>query len=612
MSRTRDIASILGLTEANNESNIRLLKVGDAVQSDGDAVVDINIDGGGNVDKTLAGRVNIGDPVILRSDGLIEKVGQPYTPHQNTWFGIISDSDGSGNTTSPDYGANGWEPQIIYMGHGKFVWVGVTGTTGSGTIYAKMFRLNSDGTAVAEVGPTLTIQSSYYNSGTSYGGVVSNSWTACLGENDRVHIIGTYSYYSSYLRYGLYAWTFYPEDLEDPSNMTLVKGSTLSNIVSATSSTNNDVSSRVMAAYTKQADAEKWRGSGSTLYGGIGINFNFDGGSTYQYFSFRTTGNTVQIVTPVNNTGAFVDSFNYGSRPWLVHYPNGVKHVNIGAHGDNGSYELYVHEYYSSTNGTAGINLEAGVIDNTGTSTNGNFGGCFDSGARHSIIAYADGNNVGQLRTVSHNQSNPIVRSGTTEFAGYINERPRLIHDKGQGKNLILWEEDQETPKKMKMRWFTCDNLGEITLEDSTHIWNGDSGYYSSYAPQFTKFDDYDTAIIGEFRNWSADRYPGNWPNAYENGIWVFKPEKRQQTNLSSTGANYLGIAQDSGDSGDTINIKIHGAIDTNQFGLIPNTTYYLNEINGDLEDNTDNGSIRAGYAVNASSLKILTIDSST
>lgn len=73
-----------------------------------------------------------------------------------------------------------------------------------------------------------------------------------------------------------------------------------------------------------------------------------------------------------------------------------------------------------------------------------------------------------------------------------------------------------------------------------------------------------------------------------------------------------MGIAQDSGDSGDTINVKIHGAIDTNQFGLIPNTTYYLNEINGDLEDNTNNGNIRAGYAVNASSLKILTIDSST
>ena len=64
-SRTRDIASILGKTEANNSSNIRLLKVGDAVASDEETLADITVDGGGNVDRVLGGSVTVGDAVIL-------------------------------------------------------------------------------------------------------------------------------------------------------------------------------------------------------------------------------------------------------------------------------------------------------------------------------------------------------------------------------------------------------------------------------------------------------------------------------------------------------------------------------------------------------------------
>ena len=50
-------------------------------------------------------------------------------------------------------------------------------------------------------------------------------------------------------------------------------------------------------------------------------------------------------------------------------------------------------------------------------------------------------------------------------------------------------------------------------------------------------------------------------------------------------------------DSGQSVEVKVNGSIDTNQTGLSPGFTYYINEINGDLENNTNNGSVQAGIA---------------
>lgn len=617
MSRVRDIAAILGRSEASNPTNLKLLKPGDAANASGQAIVDITVDGGGNVNRELRGHVEPGQPVILRGDTTVEKVGQPYSPHQNTHLRIISDSDGAGNNLEPAYGADSYHPQIFYIGNGKFIWVAVQGTTGTGDLYARCFRLNTDGTAIDEAGPMLTVQSSYYSSSTSYGGTRADKWMACKGENNRIHVLGTYRYYSSYIRSLPYVWTFYPEDVDDVNNLTLLPGTTKV-LNSSTSTSYYNLCDRPIVMYTTQAEAEKLYTVGTTRYGGHGLYV--DQNSTWRQFSFSTAGNTINVNagpdTLSSSTYGFND-YNYRSEPWLVRYPTGqgywwvnVNHTNKLGNG----LALFVNQMRPRINARGEVDVVSSQYQFT-TETEqfgfGHYDGCFDSGAEHSIIVYRDHNNVGQIKTISHNSGYPTIRSGTTQFAAYVDNRPSVIHDKSQNKNLVMWDDPIENPTKIKMRWFTCDSVGVITLEDSTHDWNADSSFYGSYPPMMYKFDDYDTSIISDFRTWGAEKYGPLRTTSPENGLWVFKPERRQQSNLSSTGVNYLGIAQDSGDSGDIINIKIHGAIDTNQFGLIPNNTYYINEINGNLETNTNNGSVRAGIAASASTLKIITIPDS-
>ena len=184
-SRTRDIASILGKTEANNSSNIRLLKVGDAVASDEETLADITVDGGGNVDRVLGGSVTVGDAVILTPGNLVKKVGQPFEPWEFTHH-YIMDSDGSGGNTDSyrPYGSSGYKPQMFYIGQSKVIWIGVHGTSGRGALFARMFRLDPTGHRVEKMGPICVLQSSYYNSSTSYGGVRANAYCSVQGENN--------------------------------------------------------------------------------------------------------------------------------------------------------------------------------------------------------------------------------------------------------------------------------------------------------------------------------------------------------------------------------------------------------------------------------------------
>lgn len=622
-SRTRDIASILGKTEANNSANIRLLKVGDAVASDEETLADINVDGGGNVDRVLGGSVTVGDAVILKPNNTVVKVGQPFEPWEFTHH-YLMDSDGNGSDTDAyrPYNYQGYESQMFYVGQSKVIWIGVHGTSGRGALFARMFRLDPTGHRVEKMGPLCIIQSSYYNSSTSYGGARANSYCSVLGENGRIHTCGEYEYYSSFNRSNAYIWTCYPSDVDDPDNLTVVSGGSVQ--VESTSTSYQDNCSRPFAYYVREDMVNEG------VDAGYHSHTNYHGGAFYYYrasygdyrlYLFRTSGNTQ---TQTNSSGTITlstnqifDYYNHAIRPWYDKRANKYMGIAATSSGSLSTYSLALHEfqiYPGNTNQYDNPNNE--IATSSAWYSSHYYNGCFDSSARASIVAYADQNLVGQLKVVKGNSSystDPTIGSAY-EFAPYLNSKPSLFHDNATGKTAVLWNQSQGGQRGL-VRWFTADSDGTISLEDSTHPLFPDSAFTNSigsYTQPIHKLEDFDTCLMSIFKNWSP-QFPGRtWNGAgggYQNSLSILHPERRQATNLTSQGANYLGIAQETGDSGDTINIKIHGAIDTNQVGLSPNTTYYLNEINGDLEPNTNNGSIRAGYAVAANQLKILTLN---
>ena len=618
-SRTRDIASILGKTEANNSSNIRLLKVGDAVASDEETLADISVDGGGNVDRVLGGSVAVGDAVILTPGNVVKKVGQPFERHeilQNFYL----DSDGNGGDTNSlrDYGYNGWHPQLFYVGQNKVIMIGCHGTTGRGTLYGRMFELDATGHRVHKMGPVKTIQSSYYNSSTSYGGAMPNSYCAVQGENNRIHIHFAYQYYSqSQQRSTSYIYTVYPDDVDTPGNVTLTSGGT--HTVESPNSSYPNRHSQSFGFYgtTAMRDAHQSKyGSNWSSYDGGHFYYYRPSYSNTGYIGFRTSGNTVSIEQSASTYSSSIefDDFGYTVRPW--YNPKAHKFIHLGINNNTtngtGNYDLFINEMqpYATSNH---MNYMIPFTSNGGISTSGGHGGCYDSSAGVSVVAYRDNTSVGRLRTVNSNSSyssDPTL--GTpVEFTGNMQGYAKVFHDKAVQKNCVIFTDYQANPDRAQLRWFTADSDGTISLEDSTHIMFADSAWTSSgnYVLETHKFDDFDTLAMIRFKEWGPDEPGRSWlGSTQQQSFTLFHPERRQATNLTSSGANYLGIAQQAGDSGDTINIKIHGAIDNNQSGLIPNTTYYLNEINGSIEPNTNNGSIRAGYAVAANQLKILTL----
>jgi len=193
----------------------------------------------------------------------------------------------------------------------------------------------------------------------------------------------------------------------------------------------------------------------------------------------------------------------------------------------------------------------------------------------------------------------PTVTS-SVEFAVDVNEIPLVAHIKGLNKNIVVYNQSTGTGRQYA-KFFTCDSNGGITLEDSDHSFPElPAMNYSS----LEYIEDYDILIRNQYYG-TGDRATYR-PNQQSNGavLILYDPERREVTNVTPN--NFLGIAQDSADSGDAIEVKVNGSIDTNQTGLSPGFTYYINEINGDLEPNTNNGSVRAGIATAVGNIKIL------
>lgn len=618
-SRTRDIASILGKSEAANPDNIKLLKVGDAAGSGGGG-------GGGGSDPALPGgsgtttgtaatRIDPGDVVILNSLNKLERAGHQFqNPHQ-----VLNDIgdhyiiDSSSSTAGPTSYGRG--PLILYLDNNKFVVITHSSSAqyneGYGSLYIRAGQLDTDGYHIKKWGPQKTILGYYYVSGTQYGGAGTNAFDAWVGTNNRVHIPVQRIQYSSYKRVRGYLYTYYINDIDDDDDLTMLTGNSRS-IQTSTTASNNRVFNKPMVF------ARPDRQAAGLLY------YKYHGsGNGWRRIGYVTNGNGVNVgsTTDATVSGSF-DAYNYYHRPTCI---------NPNASATQTNYFSVLHKYASQTNfagaavGETGsfnltIQLDAGFSASDGDIAYGTT--LYDSaasisGKRMGVIVYRDASSVLKVRSFQHQSygSDPTV-GASSEIGSRVQGWPTVGQDKRNGKMWCYWNDD--VADQIKFRGFFTDSNRNITMDDSTHILR-DSDRDPPPIQHFTQLPDH-TGILAYIDYHSdfattTDRYAGGIDNTANTisqqsklRMRFIKPELRDTTNVTLAG--YLGIAQDSGDSGDTVTVKLNGEIDTNQFGLTPNVTYYINELDGSLESTTTNGSVRAGIATANGSIKITTTDS--
>ena len=232
---------------------------------------------------------------------------------------------------------------------------------------------------------------------------------------------------------------------------------------------------------------------------------------------------------------------------------------------------------------------------------------CYDSGAGCGVAAVVDASDIGTVYTMkrpaewdsSNASGNHATQMQSTQFGSSVDEIPLVAHIKGMNKNLVVWN----SGANQYGRFFTCDSNGGITMEDSSH-------YYpelpTMYGSTMEYIEDYDLLLRNQYfpASSQATYRPNQGSNTHV--LLMYDPERREVTNVTPN--NYLGIAQNAADSGQSVEVKVNGSIDTNQTGLSPGFTYYINEINGDLENNTNNGSVQAGIATAVGNLKVVSV----
>tara|TARA_B100001109_G_C18860887_1_gene473921 strand:+ start:560 stop:2437 length:1878 start_codon:yes stop_codon:yes gene_type:complete len=619
MSRTRDIADIMGKSEAVNPANVKFLKLGDA-GGDASNIVNITVNGSGTADKIASNRIELGDAVVVVSDGTVQSAGQPYSPHRflndSASTGDLGQRPGNATDGNPypysllqsSYAAGnqnyGAMPDVgKYLGGQKILFCWLYGYYA----LAQIARLNSAGTTIEAWGPTLTIQGQGSNSSLTTG---ARNFVGYDVEKDTRGNPTGYAYIAyNYLSRtgGSYSYNYYEghgavlyNDITDINDLTVTKGA---QHIWGSSKSQSSQRQHDMPRVVYDPHKRAWAVFYHDRTGSYDIECRYvkrSGTTGYQ-------SNQVKVAQDGDAGRAFDAVYNVKDSCFHIAYredPNasGSQHYDQLATWRVASYD-------SSTDTLSGYMSQ--VRGNPMGGNNEYFGYDldYDSGAGCGICAAVQQTtDVGTLFTMKADPNwdsagedlqYPTVTS-SVEFAVDVNEIPLVAHIKGLNKNIVVYNQSTGTGRQYA-KFFTCDSNGGITLEDSDHSFPElPAMNYSS----LEYIEDYDILIRNQYYG-TGDRATYR-PNQQSNGavLILYDPERREVTNVTPN--NFLGIAQDSADSGDAIEVKVNGSIDTNQTGLSPGFTYYINEINGDLEPNTNNGSVRAGIATAVGNIKIL------
>ena len=615
MSRTRDIADILGKSEDVNPNNLKLLKLGDA---GGDAanVVNVTVNGSGNSDKIAEDRIEIGDPVVVLANGRVQAVGQPFVPNR-----VVNDSDGmygqriNVNATVPwgttnNNGSKG--PFCKYLGGNKLIAVGWSGYW----IYARILKLNNAGTEIVDQGPIVTIQSQI-SAGSGNGGARSMDFCIEPGTGYALIVWNNHEYVYAYNNYfgQRGRCMFVSNDLTDLNDLTITTGTNYMWGSTGSSATDPFDSPRVLhdpvlsAQGPNNVFAIVSMNQSSNQYLRLTLIEHAPGGGEPAHVSNH--GNITSLAGVVNEVRSFV--YNKRHNIYTILFKNDGQYTDWFC-----AQNFHITSYTQGGNWSGLTATTPGYFSDYNTSTG--YVSDYDSASGFTYVAYVNSStDQGKLQTIDWRDRTRRIADSAPDSSGALigvmgtavtfgancDDIPEVVHLKNTSDNIVIYD-DNNSGNKTLLRRFTIDSNGVIDLEDSVHeiidsTFDRDRWEY---------IDDYDKILWSRYYGSNESRLRTLTSNSASipSGRFgfLFEPELRQVTNL--TAANYLGIAQDSGDSGDTIEVKLNGAIDTNQFGLVPGTTYYLNPLNGNLEPNTDHGSIRAGIATDVGNIKIISV----
>jgi len=600
MSRTRDIADILGKSEDVNPSNLKFLKLGDA---GGDAanVVNVSINASGLSEKTAGNRIEIGDAVVVGSDGNVYAAGQPFTPHR-----ILNDSDGClGQWLYADASADGsnnaygsFTRIAKYLGGNKIL---VCIRSGNYS-YARVAKLDNAGTTIVELGPEVLIQGQFTSGSGTYGTTNILDFDVEPGTGFALAVFNIYSLIYAYNNYyGTRGYgRFIYNDITNPNDLTITLGA-------------NFIWGNTGSSNTQPADWPRvlWDEEHSCYF-----VVSHDESQNQRFEVTRVTRNGYNVDTSSSQT--YIHS-TQGNSNQIVAFEYFKNHKTYAIFYQNNSNRRQV-AYFRVTNSTGTpqvIRQTNNYLFDTSSNVVDAYTVAYDSDAGHIVMASSAHQNQGEVFSfgmaadsvpTDSTGLNAIIKSGGI-YSSYIHDVPHVVNLKGygEGRNLIVW--DDNNADKTYVKYFTCDSVGDITLEDSTHTLDDSNPRYLSV----NFIDDYNKVLYSAYyaQDWQegAGRFNTNATSGiYQRGRFgfIYEPEKREVTNVTAN--NYLGISQDSADSGETVSVKVNGLIDTNQFGLVPGTTYYINEINGNLEPTTTFGSVRAGIATDVGNIKIISI----
>ena len=619
MSRTRDIADIMGKSEAVNPTNLKFLKLGDA---GGDAanVVNVTVNGSGTSDKTASNRIEIGDAVVVVADGSVQSAGQQYTPHR-----FLNDSGMSGDIGQRAGGIedvnNPYSNQVVgqvsytagaanyggmpdvgkYIGGQKILFCWLHGYYA----LAQIAKLNSTGTSIIEWGQVNRVISQATNSNTTVGArnLVDYDVETDLRGNPTGYAYMAYNYYNrtggsySYNYHKGYGNVLY-NDITDPNDMAVTVGP---QHIWGSSSSSSSARQHDFPRVVYDPHNQAWA---------IFLH-NRTGNGDIQCRYVKRTG---MVGSHTNNIAAAIDGddgrifdaiYNVKDQIFHIVYIENANGAGLSHFSQATSFR--VTNYDSSTMSLSG---QLALNRSTTFASSNDYCGfdiCYDSGAGCGVAAVVDGSDVGTVYTMkrpaewdsSNASGNHATQMQSTQFGVNVDEIPLVAHIKGMNKNLVIWNEGEY----QYGRFFTCDSNGGITMEDSSH-------YYPElpvmYGSTLEYIEDYDLLLRNQYFPASsmATYRPNQGTNTHV--LLIYDPERREVTNVTPN--NYLGIAQNAADSGQSVEVKVNGSIDTNQTGLSPGFTYYINEINGDLENNTNNGSVQAGIATAVGNLKVVSV----
>ena len=500
-----------------------------------------NVSGSPTIEANATGAIADGDPVIIKTDGTVEKVTQTVGSTPNVVLGsTFNTADGDTIDTAYDSANDKWA--ILY-----------TKSDSSRDLYVRMATHNADGTFT------------YGTPARAYGDLGTHASIAYNSIDDRFMIVFRAANNLSNRGEAVYA-----------------------------KYTNANDSWSFGTQYNWQSSAV-W--DNKVVYHPVSNSFvvicRKQSGSNYQPYLYVFTGDATSLAITGRNDGTLTSSthympglaYNSTDDVFLLHYVGSLPAGNSGA--------LFTTNF--SLSASYGLSFHSGVtVESSSSNAAVDFPRMvYDPDTNRFVIAYRKGSGVGKVALIQASSSTHQIAGSTTQFATNLdgNVYINIAYDTLENKPVIFYRN-------------TSSNLAyciATVASNGNSVSFGTPGEVSgSTLRPFTQDGVYNLAGMDPDRGKvvlaCANKSSPNEPRLISFDTIPIT------TNL--TADNFVGISSGAYSNGQTATIQVVGSADDAQSGLTAGTKYYVQQ-DGTLSSTADTPSVEAGVALSSTKLLI-------